>query len=134
MTTRHAEGTFRIQSWDEGPYAEVDGAPKLTRAHVTSRYGGGIEGEGTSETLMFYPEETTATYSGFERVVGRLDGREGTFVLSGSGTYENGAATTRWSVVPGSGTGELSGLRGEGGFVAGQGADEVAYRLDYDLD
>jgi Protein of unknown function (DUF3224) len=35
-----------------------------------------------------------------------------------------------WFVVPGSGTGELAGLRGEGGFTAelGQGADIT---LDY---
>jgi Protein of unknown function (DUF3224) len=35
-----------------------------------------------------------------------------------------------WFVVPGSGTGELTGLRGEGGFTAnlGEGADVT---LDY---
>jgi hypothetical protein len=46
---------------------------------------------------------------------------------------ENGAATNRWSVVAGSGTGELRGLRGEGGYVARVDGNEP-YRLDYRLE
>jgi hypothetical protein len=33
--SRHATATFKVKSWDEKPYDEVDGGPKLTRA--TSR-------------------------------------------------------------------------------------------------
>jgi hypothetical protein len=40
----------------------------------------------------------------------------GAFVLQGSEIVQNGKIKARWFVVPGSGTGELSGLRGEGGF------------------
>jgi hypothetical protein len=46
----------------------------------------------------------------------KTGGRQGTFVLQGSEIVENGKITARWFVVPGSGTGDLSGLRGEGGF------------------
>src|SRR5262249_2213744 len=75
-TTRvHASGTFKPTSWDEKPYAELEGAPKLTHAHVTNSYVGDIEGEGTSDSLMFYGNEGTATHFGFERVVGRRVGR-----------------------------------------------------------
>ena len=35
-------------------------------------------------------------------------------MLEHSGTFEGGVAEASWSVVPGSGTGELRGLRGEG--------------------
>ena len=45
-----------------------------------------------------------------------LGGREGTFVLQGSETVTNGKIRATWFVVPGSGTGDLAGLRGEGGF------------------
>jgi hypothetical protein len=38
------------------------------------------------------------------------------FVLQGSETVENGKIKATWFVVPRSGTGELSRLRGEGGF------------------
>jgi len=37
-------------------------------------------------------------------------------VLQGSEIVDEGRIKPTWSVVPGSGTGDLSGLRGEGGF------------------
>ena len=54
----------------------------------------------------------------------------GTFVLQGSEIVENGKIKATWFVVPGSGTGDLSGLRGEGGFEGafGKGSDGT---LDY---
>jgi hypothetical protein len=58
--------------------------------------------------------------------------RAGSFVLEVSGTSEGGITTGIWSVAPGSGTGELSGLGGKGGFVYQQGQDS-SITLDYDL-
>ena len=133
-STSTATGTFAIQRWDEDSWAPVEGAPKLTHARVTTAYRGDIEGEGTSQSLMCYADESTARYAGLERIVGRLGGRSGSFVLEGRGTYENGTATTSWTVVPGSGTGELAGLRGSGGYIAGHGQSEVEYRLEYGFD
>ena len=52
-----------------------------------------------------------------QRFRGKLAGRQGTFVLQGDETVENGNIKAKWFVVPGSATGDLSGLRGEGGFV-----------------
>jgi hypothetical protein len=51
-------------------------------------------------------------------------------VLQDQGTVADSIVSGEWFVVPGSGTGELIGLRGEGGFMAaeGQGADIT---LDY---
>jgi Protein of unknown function (DUF3224) len=133
-STSTAAGTFAIKSWDEGPWAEDDSGRKLTHASVTAGYRGDIEGEGSSRSVMYYRDEAHATYAGFERVVGRLGGRSGSFVLQAAGTYEDGAAATSWTVVPGSGTGELAGLRGTGGYVARHGASDVEYRLDYSFE
>jgi hypothetical protein len=133
-STTTATGTFRVKSWDEGPWAEAETGPKLTHARVVDTYSGDIEGEGTSEALMCYPDEKVATYAGFERVAGRLGGRAGSFVLEGRGRYEDGVATTSWTVVPGSGTGALAGLRGTGGYTAAHGESEVRYRLDYSFE
>lgn len=65
-----------------------------------------------------------------QRFRGKLGGRQGTFVLQGSEIVENGKIEAPWFVVPGSGTGNCSGLRGEGGFEAdfGKGSDAT---LDY---
>lgn len=130
-STSSAGGTFAIERWDEGSWAEDGRGRKLTHARVKAAYRGDIDGEGVSQSIMCYVDEARATYAGFERVEGRLGGRSGTFVLQASGTYENGTATTSWTVVPGSGTGELAGLRGAGGYVARHGESDVRYRLDY---
>jgi hypothetical protein len=44
-----------------------------------------------------------------QRFRGRLDGREGTFVLQGSEIVENSKIKATWFVVPGSGTGTFPG-------------------------
>jgi hypothetical protein len=127
-TTGRASGGFTIKSWDEQPYAELDEAPKLTHARVTTTYGGDLEGEGTSELLMAY-DQADAAYAGYERFVGSLGGRSGSFVLRLDGGVQDGAATTTWTVVEGTGTGDLAGLEGQGGYQARQGEPEVAYEL-----
>jgi hypothetical protein len=51
-------------------------------------------------------------------------------VLQGSEVVKDGKIKATWFVVPGSGTGDLSGIRGEGGFEGqfGKGSDAT---LDY---
>ena len=62
-TTGKATGGFAIKGWDEQPYAEHEGAPKLTHARVSSVYGGDLEGQGTAGLLMLYDYDE-ATYAG----------------------------------------------------------------------
>ena len=52
--TIHATGSFEVKSWDEKPYSEIDGQPKLTRADVVYAYHGDLEGEGKIAYLMCY--------------------------------------------------------------------------------
>jgi hypothetical protein len=132
MTTR-ASATFRITAWDEKPYAEFEGGRKLTRASVKKSFQGDIEGESALEYLMAYGADGSASFVGMEHVVGRLGNRSGSFVLQHSGTFAGGIATAAWFVVPGSGTGELGGLRGEGGFAAGH-EPQYAMTLNYDFE
>jgi hypothetical protein len=134
-TTIHATGTLRTKSWKEEPFAEIEGAPKLSHDRVSHAFTGDIEGEGTWQGLNAYRDEATAVYVGFERVAGRVGDRSGSLVIQVSGTYENGEARTLWSVVAGTGTEELRGIRGEGGYVAGGSAeDDYSYWLDYQFD
>ena len=129
-TTGTASGSFTIKAWDERPWDEVEEAPKLTHARVSTAYTG--DREGTYQLLMVYHGDD-ATYAGYERVAGSLDGRSGSFVLRLDGGYEGGAARTTWTVVEGSGTGNLAGLRGEGGYVARQDEPAVAWELRWSL-
>ena len=127
-----ANARFAIKSWDEKPYSEGQGLPKLTRAAVTKTFTGDITGEGHVEYLMMYRSDGSASFVGFERVVGSLAGRAGSFVLQRAGVFENGMAKETYAVVPGSGTGELQGLRGDGTTAVGHGM-EHPFTLNYEF-
>ena len=118
-----ANARFAIKSWDEKPYSEGPDQPKLTRATVTKTFTGDLEGDGHVEYLMMYASDGSATFVGLERVVGQIGGKAGSFVLQRIGTFEGGLAKESYSVVPGSGTGELLGLRGEGKSAVGHGME-----------
>jgi hypothetical protein len=129
----HAKGTFQLKDWGEKSFNEMNGMPKLTRASVIKSYQGDITGEGKLEYLMMYRDDGSASFVGLERVVGSVGGRSGSFVFQHTGTFKRGVATVALIVVPGSGTGDLHGLRGEGGFAVGhQGPYSIT--LDYDFE
>lgn len=132
MDTR-AAGVFEISGWDEAPYDEREGV-RLSRALVTKTFSGDIEGESVAELLLAYgAEEGSAAYVGVERVVGRVHGRSGSFVLRHSATMERGEGEAGVSVVPDSGTGELRGLRGEAHISVEPGGGHT-FTLDYILE
>jgi Protein of unknown function (DUF3224) len=132
MATK-ATGKFKLESWDEDTYAEIDGGGKLTRASVKQAFSGAIDGDGSVEWLMCYRPDETAVFVGLQLVSGRLGERSGDFVLQTIGTFDGGVAKGDWSVVPGSGTGDLQGLRGSGGFSAPHGP-EAEVTLEYDFE
>jgi len=129
---KSANARFAIKAWDEKPYSEGQDLPRLTRARVMKTFTGDIEGEGQVEYLMMYRGDGSATFVGLERVVGRIGGKSGTFVLQRIGVFENGQAKESYSVIPGSATGELQGLRGDGSTAVGHGM-EHPFSLNYDL-
>jgi hypothetical protein len=129
---KNANARFSIKGWDEKPYNEGEGLPKLTRASVTKTFTGDIEAESSVEYLMMYRSDGSAMFTGLERVTGRIGDKSGTFVLERTGVFEGGQAKESYSVVPGSGTGQLSGLSGEGNSSVGHGSD-LPFSLSYEL-
>ncbi|HYT73757.1 MAG TPA: DUF3224 domain-containing protein [Vicinamibacterales bacterium] len=128
-----ASARFSIKSWDEKPYSEGKDLPKMTRASVDKTFTGDIDGEGHVEDVMMYRSDGTAAFVGLERITGRIADRNGSFVLQRTGVFENGQAKESYSVVTGSGTGELRSLRGEGTSSVGHAAD-YPFALNYELD
>jgi Protein of unknown function (DUF3224) len=127
-------GIFKIDGWDESAYSEEQDGRKLTQASVKQSFSGDIEGEGSVEWLMCYRPDQTAEFVGLQRIDGRLGGRSGSFVLlQTDGSFDGTEAKGQLSVVPGSGTGELSGLRGQGRFSAPR-ASEASMTLDCDFE
>ena len=127
-----ADARFAITNWDEKPYSEGQDLPRLTRASVTKTYTGDIAGQGKVEYLMMYRSDGSASFVGLERVVGRIGGKVGSFVLQRIGLFEAGLAKESYSVIPGSATGELDGLLGEGRSAVGHGM-EHPFMLNYEL-
>ena len=125
-----ATGTFQVTGGDEDTYHEQEGGPKLARVSGTQRFTGDIEGEGSVQWSMCYLPDGTARFAGLQRVEGSIGGRTGSFVMESVGNHDGMASTGVWKVIAGSGTGELSGLSGEGTFDA-PGGPEVSYRLEY---
>jgi hypothetical protein len=112
-TTGHAK--FAVKSWDEKPYLELDNKAKMTKATVMYTYTGDIQGESHLEYLMVYTEGGEIGSSvGMERIVGSIGGKSGSFTIQHVGEFDKLAVRETWTVVPGSGTGDLKGLRGTG--------------------
>jgi hypothetical protein len=129
----HAESKFELTGWEENPYNELDDGTKFTRAHIGQRLAGDVEGELSSEVLMFYRADGTAVYTGLDHIVGRVGDRSGSFVLQSTGSYDKAAANSTGTVVPGSGTGDLQGLTGSVTSRSEAGEGGGTFALDYDL-
>ena len=99
--------TFEVKDWVETSLDEVE-MPKVTRAVVAKTYSGDIDGTSTTEWLMSYAEDGSATFVGMERISGSVGGRDGSFVVKHDGKYEGGAAVGSLTVVRGSGTDALT--------------------------
>lgn len=127
-----ANAKFSIASWDEKPYSEGQGLPKLTKATVSKKFTGDLEGEGHVEYLMMYRSDGTAAFVGLERITGRLGGKSGSFVLQRTGAFDGGKANETYTVIPGSGSGDLAGLSGSGTSSVGHG-NELPFALQYEL-
>ncbi len=129
----HGASKFEVTKWDEKPYYEKEGEPKLTRASVEKTFRGDIEGKSTLEYVMAYAPNGMTSFVGIEHVQGRLGKRSGSFVIQHTGTDDGQEATGTWHVVPGSATGELAGLKGEGQFKADRNDTNYAFEMDYDF-
>jgi hypothetical protein len=133
MTETRTTATARIavSVWAPEPYDQPADGPSLVRIHVEESFSGDIEGLGVAAMLQVLRADGSASFCALERITATLGGRQGTFVLQDSGALaEDGHVVGSWFVVPGSGTGELAGLRGEGGFDAQLGQHAEA-RIDY---
>jgi Protein of unknown function (DUF3224) len=124
-------GTFHTMSWDEEQYDAAPGHPKFTHARVTHELHGAIEGEASICYLLSYRPDHAASFVGFAMITGKIGDKSGSFVMQDVGTFENGVAKGRWTILPGLGSGGLHSIRGDGHFAAG--AAGASYLLDVTL-
>lgn len=129
--TIHATATFDITAWEPEEYFNEDGIT-LGRTRVAKVFKGKLDGESTAELLMAGAPGGSAAYVGVERVTGRLNGRQGSFVLIHNASMASDGQFLTLTIMRDSGTGELSGIHGEGTItIDEQGGHTLT--LDYDL-
>jgi hypothetical protein len=128
--TSHASGTFEVKLM---PQAAEDGADAgLGRMSIDKQFHGDLEGTSKGQMISAMGSvKGSAGYVAMERVTGTLKGRTGSFVLQHSGTMNRGAPQLSVTVVPDSGTGQLTGLAGTLTIKIDEG--KHSYKFDYTL-
>jgi Protein of unknown function (DUF3224) len=112
----NASAPFTNDRYDEEPYGEGDGA-EVSRVHISRSFTGDLEGSSTAE-LLIAKSEGGGGYVGHDRISGSLHGRLGSFVFQHSGLMGPDGVTNTGTIVPGTGSGELEGIRGDGTMLA----------------
>jgi hypothetical protein len=129
---QHATGPFEVKLAPLEPCNRDEGAA-IGRMSIDKQFQGELEASSRGEMLATGDPKSDAAYVAIERVTGTLHRRQGSFVLVHRGTMTGGKPALDIIVVPGSGSGELTGLRGTMSIeVAPDGAH--SYHLDYTFD
>ena len=126
----HATGTFEVSVTPADPEV-VEAGLGLSRYTLSKTFSGGMTGSATGQMLAGGVTAEEGTYVALERFVGALDGREGAFLLAHRGDMNPEGYTLSITVVPGSGTGALAGIRGDFALILEGGAHR--YDLGYSL-
>lgn len=131
-TTQHAIGTFEVKI-DPQPAEDKAGAPALARMLINKQFHGELEAtsKGTMLAAGAGAKGSSGGYVALEVVTGTLKGRTGTFILQHTGVMNRGAPSLTVTVVPDSGTGQLTGLAGKMDITIVDG--KHSYDLEYIL-
>lgn len=125
-----ATAPFTNDRYDEELYGDADGA-EVSRVRISRTFTGDLEGSSTAE-LLIAKSEGGGGYVGHDRVSGTLHGRTGTFVFQHTGLMGPEGVTNTGTIVPGTGTGELEGITGEGTMLADEEGNHTL-TLEYEL-
>jgi len=128
---KKAMGQFKITGGHEETYSDL-GEGRLTRSGGAQAFSGDIEGTGRIEWLMCYRADRTAEFVGMQEIDAVIDGRRGSFVLTSVGSHDGVRSNGTWTIVPGSGRGELAGIVGQGIWAAGPGP-QATFELSYEM-
>jgi hypothetical protein len=127
-------GSFDVKVIPQKPDNEVAEAAGLTRMSLDKQFHGDLEATSKGEMLASRPDaKGSGGYVALERVTGTLNGRRGSFVLQHSATMTRGVPTMSITVVPDSGTDELTGLTGKLNIIIGPDGKH-SYEFEYAIE
>jgi hypothetical protein len=123
-----AKGTFDVKL---SPGVAEPGMPGTSSIRLDKQYHGDLEATGKGVMLSAGdPGQGSAGYVALERITGTLAGRTGSFALMQMATMAPGVGPQMTvTIVPGSGTGDLSGIYG--GMVINTTGGKHSYVLNY---
>jgi flagellar basal body rod protein FlgG len=122
-----ASGSFEVKLTPQPP-----GESPIGRMTINKQFHGELAATSRGEMLMAGTAvKGSAGYVAIETVTGSLHGREGSFALQHNGTMTRGAPQLSVTVVPDSGTGQLTGLSGTMTIKITEG--KHFYEFDYEL-
>jgi hypothetical protein len=125
----HATGPFEVKLTPQDDKLD----PTLARLIIDKQFHGDLEA--TSKGTMLSAGTAvkgSAGYVAIELVTGTLHGRTGSFVLQHNATMNRGVPTLSITVVPDSGTGQLTGLTGSMNIIIAEGGKH-SYDFSYTL-
>ena len=128
----HATGPFEVKI-DPQPPEENGGGAAVGRMLLAKQFHGDLEAtsKGTMLASGTGAKGSSGGYVALEIVSGTLKGRTGTFVLQHTGIMNRGTPSLTVTVVPDSGTGQLTGLAGKMAITIVDG--KHSYDLEYTL-
>ncbi len=130
MTTR-ATGTFEVKLTPQAQEEKPEDAP-LGRMLIDKQFHGDLEGTSKGQMLSAMTAvKGSGVYVAIEMISGTLHGRKGTFILHHTGVMTRNMPQLSVTVVPDSGTGELTGLSGKMNIIIADG--KHSYEFDYTL-
>jgi hypothetical protein len=128
-----AKGEFDVTMQPLETYARSGGGIELVRMAIDKVFYGDLEARSQGEMLsVLTDDEGSAGYVAIEQVSGSLKGRFGTFALQHFGIMDHGKNRLFLEVVPESGSGELSSLRGSMTIIQADGKHyyEMTFTLE----
>jgi hypothetical protein len=125
---KHAKGSFNVTIT---PQETADDAP-VARMLLYKEFHGDLEAIAHGEMMAAQePLTGVGVYVALDRVTGTLQGRSGSFLMAHRGIRNADDQELSIVIVPGSGTGQLTGITGTVGIeIAGK---EHFYTVDYEL-
>ena len=131
VVSMHAEGTFDVRNTPLGSDDAIAGTA-IGRYGLEKQFHGDLVGTSKGEMLgAGSPATGTAGYVAIEQVTGTLHGRNGSFALQHFGTMEDNHFDLTVRVVPGSGSGDLTGIFGTMQIIVANG--KHTWKFDYTL-
>jgi hypothetical protein len=128
--TNHASGPFEVKVI---PQDDKGDDPLLGRMSLDKQYHGDLEATAKGQMLTAGTGvKGSGAYVAIEKVTGTLNGRNGTFILQHTGSMTGGNFHLSVTVVPDSGTGQLSGISGKMNIIIAPDGKHT-YEFEYTL-